>query len=1005
MKTKSKAVSLDHIVLSKASGAREEGALESTMHSLALDHRSPIALELAATSKGCRFLLRSDSAVAQRHLAQQIQARYPQIGIQAASTDPLALQENEECSAVELRPGAASYLPLRSWKPRDLLLEGVDPLLGILGACRHLPDDIRVVAHLALLPASPTWSAPHQRRAVEHPLAPEQERARFHQRNQVPSPAGILPLLLLVVLLLFLRAHPVSLPGWLTQAGASVIHGHMPHLSLVHALAVMAGGVGILLLMLLLFVGVAFIQRMLGYGAIYDQRLVEEKTSRPAYRVLVRLVAVTTLSQSTQARPKKQRGSMLASAQALLESFSASPQERQVKRAQRRQQRKVKREKRRQARQRKAARKDVLRMLAAAYRQYHLASGGFFRLRWLSARRSRRYLRVISGHAFLWGLRWRLRLRVSNHLLSVADLAALWHLPQQQDLADLSYIEATQSRTLLVPAALTTGQGYQIGTSSHAGYTAPVFLPASCLHRNVLAVASTGKGKSNLFLLLAQAYLRAKAAGEQDAGGFVVVDPHGDVIDQLTGCVPPDLEDQVEVIDLSDRAFPVGINPLDLSGGQDRDKVVDNVVQIIAALWDLDEAPRTRNVLEYACKTLAEANLAGLDDPSVGPDQQYTLLDVVPLLRQKEFRHVLMEQLAGDPLLREWWGQYYEQLDASLQADFSSSVVTRLSRFASTRISRRMLGQPRSTIDLTEVIRQEKILLIKGASGEVGSDLATLMVSLLVGLFQVALAEQARLAPAERRRFFVLIDEFQVLSGINYQHMLAELRKYGGSFALATQSLAYLDHLNRQDRTLRATVLANIDHLFAFAMSADDARLLHLDGVEPADITGLSDYECYARLSLHGHRLPLFSLRLAPSPEPDEQQRQRIRERGRQRSGRRPVEDIDALLQERQARRANTKPGQRTRRKAGEYDGYEYQKVLSPGEEQKPEKERGERKRGSGKRADEQKQQAAVPPRHTMYDPPAAQKESASSPVDGREEETNSLRASQEGVGHEQAER
>src|SRR5579875_886085 len=170
MKTKSKAVSLDHIVLSKASGAREEGALESTMHSLALDHRSPIALELAATSKGCRFLLRSDSAVAQRHLAQQIQARYPQIGIQAASTDPLALQENEECSAVELRPGAASYLPLRSWKPRDLLFEVVYSLLDILVACRLLSVVLRVVAHIALLPTSPTWSAPHQRRAVEHPL-------------------------------------------------------------------------------------------------------------------------------------------------------------------------------------------------------------------------------------------------------------------------------------------------------------------------------------------------------------------------------------------------------------------------------------------------------------------------------------------------------------------------------------------------------------------------------------------------------------------------------------------------------------------------------------------------------------------------------------------------------------------------------------------------------------------------------------------------------------------
>jgi hypothetical protein len=454
------------------------------------------------------------------------------------------------------------------------------------------------------------------------------------------------------------------------------------------------------------------------------------------------------------------------------------------------------------------------------------------------------------------------------------------------------------------------------------------------------------------------------------------------LIDLLLGCLPAELEDQVEVIDLSDRSFPVGLNPLDLSAGQDRDKVIENVLQIISALWDLDAAPRTRNVLEYACKTLAEANLTFLqDDPSTGPDRQYTLLDVVPLLRQDNFRHAVMEQLDGDPVLRDWWEQYYERLDSSLQADFSSSVITRLSKFASTRISRRMLGQPRSTLDLAEIIRQEKLLLIKGASGDVGSDLASLMVSLLVGLFQIHLAEQARVTPERRRRFFVLIDEFQTLSGIDYQTMLAELRKYGGSFALATQSLAYLDHLDRRDHTLRATVLANIDHLFAFAMSADDARLLHLDGVEPEDITGLSDYECYARLSLNGRRLPLFSLHLVPAPPPDAQQQQRVRERSRQRSGRRPVEDVDEMLQMSQLRRRTMKPEQKKRHKRGEYDGYEYMPVLTTAQDLK--KVRGERKRGSGKKTgkeDEAQTPPEVLPRHMMYEETgasAAEKEDA----------------------------
>ena len=231
----------------------------------------------------------------------------------------------------------------------------------------------------------------------------------------------------------------------------------------------------------------------------------------------------------------------------------------------------------------------------------------------------------------------------------------------------------------------------------------------------------------------------------------------------------------------------------------------------------------------------------------------------MPLLRLASFRHAVLEQVR-DSLLLDWWQHYYEPMDAHQQREITSSVITKLSKFASSRVARRILGQPRSTIDLREVIRSGKLLLVSTASGVVGADLSELIGIVLLGLFEAALAEQAAVPLEQRRRYLVLIDEFQVYRGANYQGMLAELRKYGGSFALATQSLAYLDRL---ERTLRATVLANIDHLFAFHMAGEDARLLHeLDGIAEEDITNLDDFQCYVKLSLHGHRLPVFSLDL-----------------------------------------------------------------------------------------------------------------------------------------------
>ncbi len=222
-----------------------------------------------------------------------------------------------------------------------------------------------------------------------------------------------------------------------------------------------------------------------------------------------------------------------------------------------------------------------------------------------------------------------------------------------------------------------------------------------------------------------------------------------------------------------------------------------------------------------------------------------------------------------------------------------SSVLNKLSKFASSRSTRRILGQPRSTMNFTELIRSGKILLVSTASGVVGADVSALLGATLLGLFHVSLAEQAEVSRAERGHFLALIDEFQVYQGADFGTMLAGLRKYGGSFGLATQSLAYLDRL---DRALRSTVLSNVDHLFAFAMSGEDARMLHeLDGIEEDDITNLDDFTCYAKLSLQGRRLPVFLLSLDPPATGNDDLARHIRIQSQQRYAS-PGDVVDAMI-------------------------------------------------------------------------------------------------------------
>jgi hypothetical protein len=317
----------------------------------------------------------------------------------------------------------------------------------------------------------------------------------------------------------------------------------------------------------------------------------------------------------------------------------------------------------------------------------------------------------------------------------------------------------------------------------------------------------------------------------------------------------------------------------------------------------------------------------------------------------------VLEQVR-DSLLNDWWQHYYEPLDAHQQREITSSVITKLSKFASSRVARRILGQPRSTIDLREVVRSGKLLLINTASGVVGADLSELIGIVLLGLFEAALAEQAAMSPSLRRRYLVLIDEFQVYRGANYQGMLAELRKYGGSFALATQSLAYLDRL---ERTLRATVLANIDHLFAFHMAGEDARLLHeLDGITEDDITNLDDFQCYVKLSLHGHRLPVFSLNLDAPSWPDEEVAQLVRLRSQQRDGR-PAGVVDDLIRQIQARQKIAAPTTPSTQRAFTRREEEKTVVGSDDAGEEAGSARRRKKRGSG---GHNKQQEVTAPSH-----------------------------------------
>jgi hypothetical protein len=160
---------------------------------------------------------------------------------------------------------------------------------------------------------------------------------------------------------------------------------------------------------------------------------------------------------------------------------------------------------------------------------------------------------------------------------------------------------------------------------------------------------------------------------------------------------------------------------------------------------------------------------------------------------------------------------------------------------------------------------------------DVGEDVAALVGGTLLNLAARAISAQAVMPPEQREGVTLIVDEFHTIPGADYEQICGELAKYGVNLILATQTLSRLDTLTlaQQVRDLRAPVFSNLDGLFAFHTSAEDARYLAPElggGLEEQDLLELGHFQFYARMSdmRTGERLPAFTVELDPPPRPDD---------------------------------------------------------------------------------------------------------------------------------------
>src|SRR2546422_958936 len=274
---------------------------------------------------------------------------------------------------------------------------------------------------------------------------------------------------------------------------------------------------------------------------------------------------------------------------------------------------------------------------------------------------------------------------------------------------------------------------------------------------HMYVIGKTGTGKSTVIANLAR---QDAANGE----GFALLDPHGDLVEQVLRVVPEERQADLIHFNVPDTAHLPAFNPLEAPQAGFRPLVASGLISVFKKIWAEFWGPR----MEYV---LRNTSLALLELPGS------TLLDVPRMLDDATFRgHVLA--VVQNTQVRRFWLREYQSYPARFRAEAVAPIQNKVGEFLVNPILRRIVGQAKSAFDLRQVMDEGKILLVNLAKGKIGEDTAALLGAMLVTKIGLAALSRADVPEGDRRDFYLYADEFPTFTTSSFAGMLSEMRKY-----------------------------------------------------------------------------------------------------------------------------------------------------------------------------------------------------------------------------------
>jgi len=424
-------------------------------------------------------------------------------------------------------------------------------------------------------------------------------------------------------------------------------------------------------------------------------------------------------------------------------------------------------------------------------------------------------------------------------VLTTEELATLFHFPNKS--VESPYIHWLSARTAPAPANIPT-EGLYIGKSFFRGQEKPVHIGLDDRRRHMYIIGKTGVGKTEFLKDMIMQDIRG-------GKGVAVIDPHGDLIEDILKLIPPQRAEDVILFDPSDTERPMGLNMLEADTEDQKHFVTSSIINLMYKLYDPQKTgiigPRFEHSVRNAMLT-------------VMVEKGNTFVEVVRALTDMSYVQELLPKL-DDPMVRRYWTDQIAQTSDFHKSEVLDYIVSKFGRFVTNKMMRNIIGQSESAFNFRQVMDEQKILLISLNKGRIGEENSSFLGLILVPKILVAAMSRQDIPQDQRKDFFLYVDEFQNFATPDFAQILSEARKYRLNLTVANQFIGQIDE------DVKNAIFGNVGTIASFRVGVTDANYLQHEfqpKFNEGDLINVERYHAYVKTLVGGEPTTPFSLDL-----------------------------------------------------------------------------------------------------------------------------------------------